>query len=351
LLFRRPDPHRALSLALQGGGAHGAFTWGVLDALLEDGRFCFDGLSGSSAGAMNAVAVAHGLARGGNDHARETLARFWSRVGRALPGEVGSAVSAGGSDSSRGVNMMLLWSQWFSPYQFNPLDINPLRSIVEELFDFERIRDASQVRLFVAATHADSGQLRLFSNHDVSADALLASACLPMLHHAIVIDGEPYWDGGYSANPAVFPLIRSCRSDDILLVLLAQRAHAQTARTAEDIRQRTADFGFNSAFLCEMRLLALAREMARGRALLRGNLERRLLASRFHVIDAQPLLSGLDASTRILAHEPFLERLRDAGRESATTWLARSGEGVGRRSTVDMDTMFGTHGRLTAAEG
>lgn len=341
-LFRRSRQQRTLSLALQGGGVQGAFTWGVLDALLEDGRFRFDGLSGASAGAMNAAAVAHGLACGGVDLARETLARFWSRVGRALPGEAGPAVSTTGSDSPPGVHMMLLWTKWLSPYQFNPLDINPLRSITEELFDFERIREASPVRLFVAATHANTGQLRLFCNHEISANALLASACLPMLHQAIVIDDEPYWDGAYSANPAVFPLIRSCLSDDILLVLLAPRAHPQIARTADEIRRRTIEMGFNSAFLREMRILALTREMARSRVPLRGHLERRLLANRFHMIDAHAL-SDLGAVARFPAHGLFLEQLRDAGRESARTWLSNDADHVGRRSTVDIDAMFSAH--------
>ncbi|QEL56675.1 patatin-like phospholipase family protein [Chromobacterium paludis] len=331
----------ALSLALQGGGAHGAFTWGVLDALLEAGIHHFDGLSGSSAGAMNATAVAHGLSGGGPDEARETLAAFWGRVGESLPQEMSRPLPLrADSAAPPALAMALRLSQWFSPYQLNPLDYNPLRGIVEGLFDFERIRRACPAQLFVAATHANSGHLRLFRNADLSADALLASACLPSLQQAVWIDGEPYWDGGFSANPAVFPLFKFCRSDDILLVMLAPLAHGETPRTAEDIQRRAALLGFNSAFLREMRLFALMRDMADGPALWRGRLERRLRAARFHLIEAHEPLAGLDASSRALTYAPFLTWLRDEGRAAAQAWLAEHGGKVGRMASVDIDRRF-----------
>ncbi|POZ60205.1 esterase [Chromobacterium alticapitis] len=331
----------ALSLALQGGGAHGAFTWGVLDALLEAGVFRFDGLSGTSAGAMNAAAVAHGLSGGGPDEARETLAAFWGKVGESLPQEMARPLPLR-ADSAvpPAMAMALRLTQWFSPYQLNPLDYNPLRGIIEALFDFERIRRVSPVQLFVAATHANSGQLKLFRNADLSADALLASACLPTLQQAVMIDGEPYWDGGFAANPAVFPLFKFCRSDDILLVMLAPMAHGDTPRTAEDIQRRATLLGFNSAFLREMRLFALLQEMADGPALWRGRLERRLRAARFHLIEAHESLAGLDASSRALTYGPFLAWLRDQGREAAKRWLAERGGQVGRRASVDIGRLF-----------
>ena len=191
---------RPLSLALQGGGAHGAFTWGVLDALLEDGRFDLCGASGTSAGAMNAVVLAHGLLVGGRDGAREALSRFWSAVG-------GNAsllhVGAGASDGrpSPMASLMLQWSGFLAPAQFNPMGYDPLRDIVEAQVDFERLRAEPGFDLFIAATHANTGRLRLFRTAEISADAVLASACLPALYQAVEIDGEPYWDGAFAANP------------------------------------------------------------------------------------------------------------------------------------------------------
>lgn len=340
-MFKRSGEKLNLSLALQGGGAHGAFTWGVLDALLESGIYRFEGLSGTSAGAMNAVAVAQGLACGSTDAARETLAAFWGRVSATLPPEMVQPLGIN-NDSAvpPGLQMALQFTRWFSPYQLNPLDYNPLRQIITELFDFDLIRRVAPVKLFVAATHANSGRLKLFQNADLTVDALLASACLPTLQQAIMIDGEPYWDGGFAANPAVFPLIRFCQSDDIMLVLLAPLLHGDTPRTAEEIQQRTVNLGFNSAFLREMRLFALLREMAQSPAPFRGRLERRLLATRFHLIAAHELLSDLDASSRSLTHAPFLEWLRDAGRASAQEWLAAHGAKVGRRPSVDIKAVF-----------
>jgi NTE family protein len=340
-MFGHSSDKPALSLALQGGGAHGAFTWGVLDALLEAGLFRFDGVSGTSAGAMNAVALAHGLSTGGPDQARETLAAFWNRVGESMPAEM-SRPLAMSTDStvSPGMQMVLQLTQWFSPYQLNPLDYNPLRSIIESLFDFERIRQASPVRLFVAATHANSGRLKLFRNADMSVDALLASACLPSLQQAVMIDGEPYWDGGFAANPAVFPLFRFCRTDDILLVMLAPMVHGETPRSVEEIQQRVSTLGFNSAFLREMRLFALLQDMVRTPTPLLGRLERHLRATRFHMIEANDLLSALNASSRAVTHGPFLTWLRDEGRSAAQAWLAEHPGCVGGRATVDIKKLF-----------
>jgi NTE family protein len=202
-MLSRTSKTRSLNLALQGGGAHGAFTWGVLDALLEDSAFDFEGVSGTSAGAMNALCLAHGLMTGGRDGARETLARFWTSVAASSPFASSGEAGAG---MNQALQLMLLWTNHLNPEQLNPFDLNPLRDILGEQFDFARLRRESPVKLFIAATQANSGKLRLFRNHELSVDTLLASACLPTIHRTIVIDGEPYWDGGYSANPAVFPL-------------------------------------------------------------------------------------------------------------------------------------------------
>jgi NTE family protein len=330
-----------LNLALQGGGAHGAFTWGVLDALLEDSAFDFDGISGTSAGAMNALCLAHGLMTGGRDGARETLARFWTSVAASSPF---SSSGESGPGMSQALKLMLLWTNHLSPEQLNPFDLNPLRDILGEQFDFTRLRQESPVKLFIAATHANSGKLRLFRNHELSVDTLLASACLPTIHRTIVIDGEPYWDGGYSANPAVFPLAYQCASPDILLVLLTPLRYAETPASAEDIRQRLLELSFNSTFLREMRMFAHLREEASTSWLSRwlpvGRLDRRIDQLRFHAITADALLGELPAGSKLTVNLPFLESLRDSGREHAQAWLDAHRSSVGERATLDLGQLF-----------
>lgn len=335
----RESSPRSLSLALQGGGAHGAFTWGVLDALLEDGRFRFDGISGTSAGAMNAVALANGWLNGGAEGARQCLADFWEGVAlMSGPDLLPTMLDA--SLISPGMNWLMQLTHWFSPYQLNPLDLNPLRDLVNALFDFERLCEESPFRLFVAATHANSGHLRLFRDYELSADALLASACLPTMSQAIIINGEPYWDGAYAANPAVFPLFRYCDSVDVLLILLTPLEHERTPRGAEEIRQRMLELSFNNAFLREMRLLAAMRDMANESGWLSGTLEQHLRNMRFHLVEGEEALSGLAYVTKINANQPFLHRLRDAGRSQARRWLEVRSHAVGHRASVDIHQMF-----------
>jgi predicted acylesterase/phospholipase RssA len=206
-----------LNLALQGGGAHGAFTWGVLDRLLaDDAHLQFEGLSGSSAGAINAVVMADGWLKGGRAGAREALAVFWLEVGKLMPPGL---VVQGQGDSihlSAASKLLVSWAGHFSPAQINPLELNPLRDRFVGLIDFEALRERSPFKLFVAATQANTGKLRIFREHEMTADMLMASACLPKIHHPVDIEGEPYWDGGYSANPAVFPLFYECDTQDVL---------------------------------------------------------------------------------------------------------------------------------------
>lgn len=331
-----------LNLALQGGGAHGAFTWGVLDALLEDGGFDFDGVSGTSAGAMNAVMLAHGLLQGGREGAREALGSFWEAVAGRAPFDFTSTSTNGDTAAlSPATRMMLHWARYFSPHQLNPFDINPLRDILEGQIDFARLRLESPLKLFVAATHANTGKLRLFETRELTVDTVLASACLPTISRAIEVDGEPYWDGGYSANPAVFPLFYECEANDILLVLLAPLLHGETPQTAEDIRSRTLDLAFNATFLREMRMYAHAREFA-ARTLVPplGRLELRLKNTLFHLIEAQDLMSRLSAETKLATSLSFLEMLRDQGRNKAQAWLQAHRGAIGRRSTVNIRELF-----------
>lgn len=330
-----------INLALQGGGAHGAFTWGVLDRLLEDGRFGFEGVSGTSAGAMNAVVLAHGLLAGGNDGARRALADFWTAVAESQPYQLGAPTLDGETVGlNPAVRAMLRWTQHLSPDQLNPFDVNPLRDIVEAQIDFGRLRVASPVKLFIAATHANSGKLRLFRQTEISADALLASACLPSLHRTVVIDGEPYWDGGFAANPAVFPLFYECASRDIVLVLLAPLKYQETPVSASDIRDRVLELSFNATFLREMRMFAHLREYIQHPWLTFGRFERRIMTTCFHVVEAEDLLSGLTTETKLAADLRFLEMLRDLGRERAGAWLETNAGCIGKRSSVDLSALF-----------
>jgi NTE family protein len=322
-----------LALALQGGGAHGAFTWGVLDTLLEATDWPITAISGSSAGALNAVALAHGLLLGGRAGAREALAALWTTIGTRVPFD---AVTTGPAEHPKlapAARTAIAWIRLFSPYQFNPLGLNPLRELLAEQIDFEALR-RGRIRLYVATTHANSGRLRLFDNRDLTLSALLASACLPTLHHAVTIDGEPYWDGGYSANPALSPLARS-GPRDLLAVTLIPRHFEHAPVSAEEIRDRALDFAFNASFLREAALLGDVMAEARAAPWPHGRIEQRLRRLRTHLIDADGELHDLKPETRMIAHLPFLERLRDLGRQRTQRWLAEHGAGIGRHSTED----------------
>lgn len=342
-----PQPVR-LNLALQGGGAHGAFTWGVLDALLQDPRVHLEGISGSSAGAMNAVVLADGWLKGereggpggGREGARLALSEFWTAVGEQLPMGLLTQGEGESMSLSPAAKVLAQWAGHFSPAQLNPFDLNPLRELLKRQVDFEALRSASPFKLFIGATQANSGKLRLFRDHELTLDMLLASSCLPRMSRAVEIDGEPYWDGGFSANPAVFPLFYDCASADVLLVLLNPLAHEAAPDTAHDIATRAAELAFSTHFLREMQMFARASQHARAGLLTSGRLERRLQQMRFHLVHADGLASLQRSDTRMLAHGPFLQLLRDQGRERALQWLEQHGDSLGRRATLDVQQMF-----------
>ena len=347
-LWRSLGPQRrTLNLALQGGGAHGAFTWGVLDALLQDARFDYEGLSGTSAGALNAALFAHGWLEGGQsdprEGAREALSRFWTAVASQVPFEWFTQGNGETIALSPAGKLLMYWTGHFSPSQLNPLDLNPLRDLINKHIDVERLRAACPFKLFIAATQANSGKLRVFRETELSTDVLLASACLPKVHRPVEIDGEPYWDGGYSANPAVFPLFYDCDSRDVLLVLLSPLKHQTTPSTQEEINHRAMELAFSANFMREMRMFVHAARFA-SEGLLPfgglGRLERRLLKMRFHMIDSQDLASLQRTETKMISHGPFLELLHDQGRDRALAWLAEHGQGVGQRGTVNLHKWF-----------
>ncbi len=333
-------PHRtpALSLALQGGGAHGAFTWGVLDALLERG-LTFAAASGASAGAMNAVVLAHGLTQGGADGARAALHAFWQAIAERvpplwhLPGDPPQLAPMG--------HAMLAWSRWFAPSQLNPLNLNPLRDVLALQIDFERLRSTRGMALFIAATEAARGRLRLVRRNAVTIDAVLASACLPQVAHAVLIDGQPHWDGAFSANPALSPLVREVAADDLMLVTLSPLGPSAPPSSVEEIAERVREIAFTAPFLREARWLAEAQADALARPWPRFGTDRRLARLRWHLMDADSTLAELPSQTRLVPDWAFLQRLRDAGRERVAQWFEDSGSALGARSSVDPLAVFG----------
>jgi NTE family protein len=325
----RPGVKR-VNLALQGGGAHGAFTWGVLDYLLEDGRLVFSGVSGASAGAVNAVMLADGLARGGPQEARKRLAEFWraASLGGGLPGpqravldRLLALIPAGGSPVQVFVDAM---SRLMSPYDFNPLNINPLKDLIERFVDFDAIRNDRALELFIAATNVHTGRLRVFRRDDVSADVVMASAALPHVFRAVEIEGVPYWDGGFTGNPAILPLISS-NTDDVLLVQIAPLTRDETPVSARDILNRVNEISFSSSLAAELRALEYV-----GRGDGRS-------ASGIHV--HRILLDGLDkrlSGSRLKTDYDFFALLHRAGRRAARRFLDRHFQDIGRRSTLDL---------------
>jgi len=334
---------RPVNIALQGGGSHGAFSWGVLDALLEDGRLEFSAISGTSAGAMNAVALADGWSRGGREGARVKLHDFWRAVGRS-----------GAFSPVRRTPWDVLWGNWsienspsylwyeamsriVSPYVANPLNHNPLAELIRQEIDFRRVRDARGPRLFVSATNVETGQLRVFDTHEITPDVVMASACLPQIFQAVEIDGVPYWDGGYGGNPALYPFFYATATEDVLLVQINPVLREGAPRSARDIQNRIDEITFNAGLLREFRAIAFVNELIEA-----GSIDRsRYRNIRMHRIDADEAFRDLSASSKVNAEWAFLEYLRDLGRSAAQDWLAENFDAVGLRPTLDISGMLG----------
>jgi len=333
---------KPINIALQGGGSHGAFSWGVLDALLEDGRLEFDAMSGTSAGAMNAVAFADGWSRGGRDGARERLHSFWravGRTGRFSPVQRSPWDVMWGNwsvENTPGFMLFDAMSRVFSPYTANPLDHNPLREVIEAEIDFERVRLGEGPKLFVSATNVETGQLRVFEAGEITADTVMASACLPQIFRAVEIDGVPYWDGGYGGNPALYPFFYASEVEDVLLVQINPVIREGVPRTARDIQNRVEEITFNAGLLRELRSIAFVSELI-GSGILKGGQYRNI---RMHRIDADEAFKGLDASSKVNAEWAFLEYLRDLGRSAAQDWLAENFDAVGVRASLDISGML-----------
>lgn len=331
---------RLIDLALQGGGAHGAFTWGVLDRLLEEGSLEIEGISGTSAGAMNAAVMASGLARGGVDGAREAMESFWKAVSAAArfsPLRRGPLAMLSGRwtlDDSPTFMVSELMTRVLSPYQFNPLNSNPLAGILDKTVDFDALTSSS-VKLFITATNVRTGTGRVFRNAEITPNVLLASACLPTMYQAVEIDGEHYWDGGYVGNPTITPLVRECRSQDTILVQINPIERCGLPKSARDIANRLNEISFNSPLVKELKMIALLQRVAdpgTGEGARWGRM-------RIHRI-ASDRVTEVDSSSKLITEWRFLRGLRDEGRRCAEAFLSEHGADIGRRSTVDLDAML-----------
>jgi NTE family protein len=329
-----------VDLALQGGGSHGAFTWGVLDRLIEEPWLRIEAISGTSAGAMNAALVADGWMQGGADGARAALEAYWRRVSKAAAysplqrSPLDRLMGRWTLDTSPAYVAMDLIARMVSPYTLNPLGFNPLRAILEESIDFERLARAP-IKLFITATSVRTGRGRIFRNAEITADTLLASACLPTMFQAIEIDGEPYWDGGYAGNPTLTPLIRESDAHDSILVQINPRERLDPPRTANEILNRLNEISFNSPLMKELRMIALLRQVADP-----GDGEgARWAGMRVHRIMTDEL-ANFGASSKLNAEWEFVSLLKEEGRKSATAFLAEHGHDIGQRSTTDIDVLL-----------
>src|SRR5262245_20425534 len=328
-----------IDLALQGGGSHGAFTWGVLDRLLEENWLHIAAISGTSAGAMNAAVLMHGWAEGGADGARRALTAYWQRVSRAAisvlwRSPLDRLMGRWSLDGSPAYVTMDLISRLWSPYVLNPTGFNPLRQILLDSINFAHV-STSPINLFVTATSVRTGRGRIFRNSEITADVLLASACLPTMFRAVEIDGEAYWDGGYAGNPTITPLVRESDARDVVLVQVNPRERPETPRSAAEILNRANEISFNSALVKELRMIALLRQVADP-----GTGEgARWAQMRTHTIRTD-MLAQFGASSKLNAEWDFVAMLRTEGQRAATEFLEANGKHLGKRSTADLDVLL-----------
>jgi NTE family protein len=334
-----PRAEKTISLGLQGGGAHGAFTWGVLDAILEDGRLAIEGISGTSAGAMNAVVLTEGWIEGGIEGARTKLEAFWraisldGRYGGAQRSLIDTLLGAWGQNFTP---PGLLWLEMFqkvaSPYDLNPLNINPLRGVIAELIDFEKVRSCEAVKLFIAATNVRTGKIKIFNGPELTPDHVMASACLPMVFQAVEIAGHAYWDGGYMGNPALYPLFYETHCDDIMLVQINPLERKELPTNPRAIQERLSEITFNASLLRELRAIGFVNRLIDDGKLPVDEYKHVLM----HRIDGGAPLGELTSSSRMNADWDFLLRLRDIGRAAAKRWLRHNYDAIGKVGTLDL---------------
>ena len=330
---------KSVNLALQGGGAHGAFAWGVLDRLLEDERIAFDGISATSAGAMNATVLAYGLAAGGREGAKKALASFWRRIahiastGPLQPTLLDRLTGNRSLENSPAFMLFDLLTRLLSPYQLNPFNYNPLRQALIDTVDFEALRMAHcPVKLFLSATNVRTGKIKVFGNDEIGPDAVLASGCLPFIFQAVEIEGEHYWDGGYMGNPAIFPLIYSCASRDVVIVHINPMERATLPKTASDILNRINEISFNSSLMREMRAIAFVTRLIEDGKVNDNGMKHMLI----HGIMADDVMGQLSVASKLNADWEHLMSLHEVGRERAAAWLAANFDKLGKEASIDI---------------
>jgi NTE family protein len=336
-----PADRKVVNLALQGGGSHGAFTWGVLDRLLDDERLSFEGISATSAGAVNAVVLADGLAAGGRKGAKDALRIYWRKVsevssrGMFQPSPIDQMNSSYGLEHSPGYLFMESMTYFASPYQLNPLNQNPLRDLLAEMINFKRVREQQEVKLFISATNVETAKVRVFTGNELDVDHVLASACLPLMMQAVKIDGEYFWDGSYTGNPAIFPLLFNCQNPDVVMVHITPAERPGLPTTSPSIMNRMQEISFNTSLIREMRTIAYLTKLIE-----EGKLDgdgRRLFV---HVIEAEDLITKLSWSSRLNGDWSLLTHLHEVGRARADKWLKASFDRVGTESTVNLHDKY-----------
>jgi len=333
---------KTINLALQGGGAHGAFTWGVLDKLLEDGRLDIEGISGTSAGAINAVAMADGYTKNGVDGAREALDNFWTKLS-----ELGKFSLIQRTPWSKFTNDWSLdYSPWrmmfdsfvgtFSPYEFNPMNINPLLELIKSEIDFDHVHQCGNFELFVCATNVRTGKTKVFVNDEINADSVMASCCLPEIYHTVEINGEAYWDGGYMGNPPLYPLFYETECEDVLLIEVNPVERDDFPRTVRGIHNRLNEITFNATLLRELRTVDFV-----SRLIDEGKLSHnKYMRVRMHAIEPATAMQELSSSSKLNLELQFLHYLRDLGRSETEAWLDKNYGNVGEKATLDLREMF-----------
>lgn len=325
-----------LDLALQGGGAHGAFTWGVLDRLLEEEDIEIKGISGTSAGAMNAAVLVDGYHEGGRARAKAQLKAFWQEVSATTSAFAPFAQASGmpGMEWLSAMNPFDMMSRVFSPYEYNPLNFNPLRGVLENVLKRQHLNNG--IKLFITATNVETGEPRVFTGDEVSVDVLLASACLPFMYQAVEIDGVPYWDGGYMGNPAIWPLIYGTKCHDVLLVQINPLKREGVPKTAIDIINRVNEISFNSSLIAEMRAIHFVRKLIHA-----GKLDDREYADmRMHRVMPPADLREMNATSKMSANWEFFELLHNIGRKQMDAWLKANKKYIGKQSSLDIEEQF-----------
>ncbi|WP_068084078.1 patatin-like phospholipase family protein [Polycladidibacter stylochi] len=333
---------KKISLALQGGGAHGAFTWGALDWLLEHDELQIEAISGTSAGAMNAVALIDGFAKNGSQGARESLSNLWhaiSELGKSSPFQRTFYDMLTGNwslENSPVYSSYDLLTRIWSPYQLNPLDINPLRDLLAKIIDFDRVKNFSTIDIHIAATNIRSGKIKVFKNQEISLETLMASCCLPQVFKAVEIGGEAYWDGGYMGNPPLFPLYSNGGKKDILLIQINPVKHDDIPKTAFEIGERLNEITFNSTLLRELRAIHFVT-----RLLDEGKLSHDEYTQVYmHRIEASTELSSFGASSKLNPQWEFIEKLFKIGRDTAESWYQGHSKSIGNHSSLDLKSEF-----------